>query len=273
MVDKISLVDLLKILLVAIISALFLRTFVVEIYYIPSASMEKTLLAGDVILVNKLAYGIHIPVLSPILNYDNERKSSIFLPPICKRVNRGDVIVFRMSERYSPEPSVCVKRCIGIPGDTIMMHCNRVYVNSRVYTKTGDKPRNSSYELPPFTDQQSKIVIPGKGDIVRIDTKSIGRWHELIKKEGHKVECIDNKLYIDGKHTSTFQFKQNYYFVMGDNVENSCDSRHWGLVAEDQILGEAILVLWSWNEKKLSEESVNKGLSTIRLDRLGRIIF
>ena len=174
--------------LVAIIFALFVRTFLFQPFTIPSPSMEDTLLVGDYILVNKFAL---TPLASPL-----ERA---FLP--IAPVRRGDVIVFRYPH---DERQDYVKRAIGLPGETIKIVDRVVYIQ---------KPGQEGY-VP--------LIEP----------------LALHKDPGSVPPELDN--------FGPLTIPDGQYFVMGDNRDNSLDSREWGLVPRDHIIGRGLLVYWSF---------------------------
>ena len=175
----------------AVILALLIKTSVVEAYKIPSGSMEDTLLIGDFLLANKFVYGARLPLV-------NYRLPAIDDP------KRGDIVIF-----IYPVDGVTkyIKRCIGLPGDTIQVRNKKLFVNGRRF----EDPEFSKYI-------RQQVLRRGRG----------GR------------DSRDN--------FGPYIVPPNSYFMMGDNRDNSQDSRFWGTVHRDLILGEAIMVHWSWDE-------------------------
>jgi signal peptidase I len=169
---------------IAVLLALFIRTFVVQAFKIPSGSMRPTLIVGDHILVNKFIYGVKIPFL---------RKTII---PI-KTPKRGDVIVFIYPKDTSKD---FIKRVIGLPGEKIEVVGRKVYINGEVL--------NAHYGY---------YENPGES------------WGNPTGK------CAFCSVTVPDGH----------YFVMGDNRENSQDSRYWGFVPFDSIKGKAFIIYWS----------------------------
>jgi len=185
-------------ILIAVVLALFIRTFVVQAFKIPSGSMLETLQIGDHILVNKFIYGTHIPF------------TDISILPV-RKPQRGDIVVFKYPKDESRD---FIKRLIGVPGDTIAVRNKIVYVNG--------KP------LPdPYVMHRDNRIIPGKRD-------NFG-----------PVTVPDHS-----------------YFMMGDNRDGSYDSRFWGYVHQDEILGKALIIYWSWNHET----------ERPRLGRMGKIL-
>lgn len=176
-------------ILVAIVLALFIRTFVVQAFKIPSGSMLPTLQIGDHLLVNKFIYGIKVPFTGNILI------------PITDP-ERGDVVVFR----YPKDPSIdYIKRVVGIPGDRIEIKDKVIYLNGEKM----EDPHGYVSESP----------IYAKGENPRDNLGPISVPEDKI-------------------------------FVMGDNRDNSYDSRFWGFVDKTAILGNAFILYWSWDIKK-----------------------
>ncbi len=188
-------------IVLALILALIIRTFVVQAFKIPSGSMIPTLLIGDHILVTKFIYGTRIPF--------TDKKILIFREP-----RRGDIIVFK----YPKDPSRdFIKRVIGVGGDVVEERDKKVYVNG--------KPLNEPYIQ--HTDN---------------DTRPIG------------MDVRDNfgPVYVP----------KGKLFVMGDNRDQSYDSRYWGFVDLKAVKGKALIIYWSWDGKR----------HLPRLSRIGRFI-
>jgi len=278
--------DYVKTFLVTLVVALLLKTFVVEAFRIPSGSMENTLLVGDFLLVNKLVYGLRTPRYVPLTNV---AIPSVSLPPF-KNVQRGDVIVFEFpgesEQREHGESVNYIKRAIGLPGDTVELRTGRVFINGRELTfpthaKAGKGMRHPhwqrSYRLYPpgsgFTeDRYGPLVVPKRGDVIELSRANFDRWRTLIRREGHVPRITsDGKIMIDGIETSSYEVKRDYYFVLGDNRENSLDSRYWGFVSEDHLIGEALLVYWSWNPDIALSNFVDK-IASVRWSRIGTFI-
>jgi signal peptidase I len=275
-----------KVILVTILVALFLKTFVVEAYQIPSGSMENTLLVGDYLIVNKLAYGFRTPTHVP---FTNLAMPSLTMP-LFNRVHRGDVVVFEYPGSYNeikpPSPVNYVKRCIGLPGDTVrILHGDVVVNGATVDLPARAKPVdenelfNSWKRVTPFPPGSSytqfdygPIVVPKRGDTVSLDTNSLSSWKIFIEREGHSVSTDEaGHILVDGTTTDRYVVMRDYYFMLGDNRDNSLDSRFWGFVPEDNLVGEALLVYWS-RDSDTSARSVMANSSSIRWNRIGMII-
>lgn len=181
---------------------LILRSFLFEPFRIPSGSMLPTLLVGDFILVSKSSYGVRLPVIN--------RKILDTGKP-----ERGDVAVFR----YPKDPSLdYIKRIVGLPGDKIG------YVNKKL----------SINGVPISLGEPKPYLAPG-------DTKPDGaqlRLTEKFDEVGHDILIAPYRTGVGGEIT----VPQGHYFVMGDNRDNSNDSRSWGFVPEENLVGKAILI-------------------------------
>jgi signal peptidase I len=275
-----------KVIVVTVLVALFLKTFVVEAYRIPTGSMENTLLVGDFLIVNKLAYGFRTPSRVPLTN--------VAMPTLrismWGRVHRGDVVVFEypgsLDEVRPPKAVNYVKRCIGLPGDTVrIVHGNVIVNDSTLQLPPFAKPVDASgffigsrsrTTFPPGTTftqfDYGPLVVPKRGDTIDLYGSSIARWRTLIEREGHTVMVDETrKVFIDGRMAEHYVLERNYYFMLGDNRDNSLDSRYWGYVPESNIVGEALFVYWSWNAESSAGTAVSKS-NSIRWKRIGTII-
>ncbi len=185
-----------------------IRSFIVEPFKIPSGSMMPTLLAGDFILVNKFTYGLRVPVLNNTLIPVSEPK-------------RGDIFVFH----YPPDPSIdYIKRVVGLPGDKIVYKDRTLFVNgSKIETSDmGDYP----YETMGMNYINAKRLQETLGEVkhdILIDADAFSKDVEVTVPAGH-------------------------YFAMGDNRDNSRDSRYWGFVPEHNLVGKAFFIWWNFSE-------------------------
>lgn len=278
--------DYLQILLVAVAVALFLRACVVEAYRIPSESMEQTLRVGDFLLANKFIYGVRTPSTVPFTDIRvPELRSPAFSNP-----QRGDIMVFELPPyartQYSYSSYNYVKRCIGLPGDTVAIVDRRVYVNSE-YVPVPPTAEKSERNIVPGAygdprifpkgsgfneDNYGPIVVPAAGMEVSLDIQSFFIWKDIIHYEGHEVALHDGgKVMLDSVAVSSYRVKGDYYFVMGDNRENSLDSRFWGFVPADRLVGKVMLIYWSWEDDGMPRPFFER-LSRIRWERIGTIV-
>ncbi len=202
-----TLVEYCKSFFPVILAVLLLRSFLVEPFRIPSGSMMPTLLVGDFILVNKFAYGIRLPVVNTKIIEVGEPQ-------------RGDVVVFR----YPKEPSVdYIKRVIGLPGDRIGYFNKVVYINGE---PAGQVPGG---------------VYSGKGSGVSMSGAS--RRREQLSDVQHDILVMPRTASLEGEYV----VGEDEYFVMGDNRDNSNDSRFWGSVPESHLVGKAFSIWMTWD--------------------------
>jgi signal peptidase I len=193
-------------IVVAVILALFIRTFVVQAFKIPSGSMMNTLLIGDHILVNKFIYGIKIP-------YVDKTIVSI------KDPQREDIVVFK----YPEDPSLdFIKRVVGVAGDVVEIRDKKVYVN---------------------------------GELIERDY--------VLHTQPHSLPAAFSRR----DNLGPFTVPAHSLFVMGDNRDNSKDSRFWGFVDLSAVKGKAFMIYWSWN--KSNSGSV---INYVRWNRIGHLL-
>lgn len=279
-------VSFLRTLMFTILVAFLLKLFVVEAFRIPSGSMENTLLIGDFLLVNKLAYGIRTPRYVPFTNLSI---ASVTVP-VSGGVRRGDVVVFEFPGKRNGEmpsgPEYYIKRCVGLPGDTVDIRTGYLMVNGREvllpsHAKTSviagtTRPHAAQTGQPsrPSIDGNNfgPTVVPKKGDVIRLTPSSIASWKKFIEREHHDVGAASSgAITIDGVETSHYIVAQDYYFMLGDNRGNSLDSRSWGFVPDDHIIGEALLLYWSWDAEQPGDGAHSQSAS-IRWDRIGMLV-
>ena len=206
-----------------ILIVFLLRSFLFEPFKIPSGSMIPTLLIGDFILVNKFTYGIRLPVI-------NKKIISINTP------ERGDVMVFR----YPEDPSLdYIKRVVGLPGDRISYQDKKVSVNGQpVPLKQLDD--YLSRERMQFSRRFSETLGTREHEIlVEDDAPS---FMSQSRSFPHSGNCIYNTSGL------TCTVPPGHYFMMGDNRDNSSDSRVWGFVPDENIVGKAFFIWLNLNE-------------------------
>lgn len=277
--------DYVQLLAVTILLALTLKACVVEAFRIPTASMEGTLHAGDFVLVNKFIYGARTPELGPLLGI---ALPSIQLPGL-HPPRRGDVVVFALppyARRADiDEPTRYVKRCIALPGDTLLINNRRVYVNGEEFRVP--TARFSTRHILPQEyadprlfpkgagfneDHYGPLVVPKRGDTVELHAASFLAWKGLIGYEGHTVTLhAGGEVFLDGTPQRRYVISRNYYFVLGDNRDNSYDSRFWGFVPEDAIIGKVAIIYWSWDEAATQADLFER-FKHIHWKRIGTII-
>lgn len=166
------------------------------------------------------------------------------------------------TEDYLPvdERELYIKRCIALPGDTLKIDSARIFINSklqsdiklpegfRISLKNAYSPNffPNDFRFKWNLDYFGPIVVPKKGDSVKLSIDNLNLYKRIIRTyENNKLEIKGMDIFINEKKTCTYIFKMNYYFVLGDNRHNSIDSRYWGLVPEDHIIGKASMLLYS----------------------------
>lgn len=218
--------DSLQWLMGIIVIAIFIVTFIVQAFQIPSESMENTLLTGDYLLVDKFHFGTD-DLVGKVLPY--------------RKVKRGDIIVFH----YPIDPRLhFVKRVIGVPGDHLRLINRQVYVNGSSVAEPYVhyfRPHDNGPEAM-FRDDFPRVDLPVSG--------LIGSWWQEMRKL-----VQDNQLIVP----------EGSYFVMGDNRDDSSDSRYWGFVPQENIVGRPLVIYWSMRKQEDGNSTEN--------DKLTRFIY
>ncbi len=335
----------------AVIAATLIRTFLIEAFTIPTPSMEKSLLVGDFLFVSKVNYGARTPMTPlafpfahqelPIIGgkaYSEWIKLPYYRLPGFSKIKNDDIVVFNYpmeDDRPIDKQTHYIKRCIGIPGDTLSIKNQVVFINGKaakmpeegmfIYEiMTDGTPLNAMtlskmgineggpgfmpgqyryfltdemaekikafanvksvsriaqpeglYEdfIFPYDpklqwnlDNYGPIYIPKKGSTVKLDSLNIAIYRRAITKyENNELKEENGKFFINGKETDEYTFKQDYFWMMGDNRHNSADSRFWGFVPEDHIVGKAVFIWMSWDKN-------GSFLSKIRWKRLFNLV-
>lgn len=333
----------------AVIAATLIRTLFIEAYTIPTGSMERSLLVGDYLFVSKLNYGPRMPITPIAFPFAHNTMpitgtqsywEGVQLPyyrlPGLQPVKRYDVVVFNWpgDSDYRPvdKKENYIKRCQGLPGDTLSIDNAQVYINGKASVTppegqstylvktdgtefnpktmqelgiTGSDPSaDGSYILfltpgnlekisrfsnvksvtpkneekgvmevnqPTFpgdslhrwnADFYGPVVVPKKGVAMKLDKSNIAVYARAIRVyEKNTLEIKGNDILINGVKSDSYTFKMNYYWMMGDNRHNSLDSRYWGFVPENSIVGKALFIWFSWDKD-------GSGLGKIRWSRL-----
>ncbi len=203
--------------LIALIAALLLRAFVVQAFRIPTGSMKDTLLIGDFLLVNKFIYGVRTPDHIPVLN----AQIPFMRLPAFKSPKRGDVVVFKYPK---DETLDYIKRCIGVGGDTIDVVGEQVFING--------EPEGERTDLGQRFD-------PEEGRYVR---------RTRIRAPSGKTYVLRHYAEMAHSEQRRFIVPEGSYFMMGDNRDNSSDSRVWGFMPAENVVGEALIIYFSWDK-------------------------
>ena len=349
-------------ILFAVVVATLIRWGTVEAFVIPTPSMENSLMVGEYLFVSKLHYGprtprtpLQIPLThqkiwgTEIPSYLPWIQLPSFRLPGFSQVKREDVVVFNVPdvgmndgiERPIDLKTFYVKRCVGIPGDRLVVKNRELVVNGKALgkpvdmkfsylitakdaitkrnlTKLGLDPddyyflgrtkdnnviykmfltstqlmnvKSASYILAAVDDYTTHdgpdedifpssmntswngdnygpLTVPKKGMVIEVNDSTLNLYGETIRLYEHhkKVDVRNNTLTIDGKKVNVYTFQQDYYFMMGDNRNNSLDSRYWGFVPADHIVGKPLFIWFSVNKHA-------DLLHKIRWDRLFSVI-
>lgn len=247
---------------VTVIMALFGMTFIVQAVKVPTGSMQNTITIGDHLLVNKFIFA--------------PGPSAPFLPQ--REIKRGDIIVFKYpGNRYDPKrddrpdnrPIVTnyVKRVIGLPGDQIRIEGRNVIVNGKPLPE-------HRIEVEDKNDNKSPLII--KNDPARDPEETYDVYYHL--GSGDEQSSEDYEAFRHEGNGHELVVPPNKYFVMGDNRENSEDSRFWGFVPRDLVIGRAMFVYWSYDESAPSSTApfpfnvVSDFVSNTRWSRTGTLV-
>ena len=272
---------LLKILVLVLIVAIILKAFVIDAFKIPTGSMKDTLLEGDFILVNKTAYSISTPHQIPFWGKRLARTELISTG----KPEFNDVVALEIPANiYDPgaeDYSVLVKRIIGLPGDTVEIKNQELFINNIKYRtpsyikiNLNESPvEKVNKDLFPYNNQWSlenygPIVIPQKGMTVELNPKNILLWQNAINTDyGSKIISVEGTVInLNNQPIREYTFKQDYYFVLGDNRKNSIDSRYFGYIPQEWLIGKAFMIYWS--QIPVQSSGISDYFSSIRFSRL-----
>ena len=213
-----------------IIMVFFIRVTTVEAFRIPTGSMENTLLVGDFLLVNKFVYGIRTPDWIGIPFTDIGFSIPATRLPAPSKVKPGDIVVFK----YPLDPSLnYIKRCIAGPGQTLEIRDRQVYVDGVAMPN------------PPASQFTSPAPIrAGLGERGIFSPQGVAWNHD---------------------NYGPITIPEGHYFMMGDNRDNSADSRYWGFLPEEDIVGKALIIYFSWDKN----QGISKFYKSVRFSRIG----
>ncbi len=278
-------------LLHIIVSVLILRATVIEAYNVPTGSMETTIRIGDFILGNKFIYGIRTPDWIGVPWTNIGFSVPYYRLPGFEEPKTGDVVIFRYPNDRWPasqigphDPSLnYIKRCIAGPGQTLRISDKDIFVDDVQFPlpENGRASKLTLYDeeyeermiFPQGIgnrDHFGPLRIPAAGDTLDFSKDNLQLVANVISLEGHEVRPgIAGQLKIDGISADQYVCEQNHYFMMGDNRDNSHDSRYWGLVPESNIIGEALLTYLSWEQ---TEPNLLKRIFKLRPGRMFHLI-
>lgn len=328
-----------KALLIAIFIIWLIKNLGFDIYGIENTSMQNTLMEGDAVMVSKWHYGLRLPITLFSLPFTH-LKNPLFpaYAPYIKaitlpyqrifhlsNIKYNDVLVFNYpAYKFAPvdKKPVLAKRCVALPGDTLIIHKGKVYINNKpetfpknaCYTYLITFAKNSNWQkvlqeakineyhnisepyqiiatadsnqikkiksygtIKNITFYQVKkedaetmifpvskaplwnindygpIIIPKSNSTIMLDSNNFHLYEKVISDyEKNNIRINNDSIFINGHFSTQYTFKLNYYFVLGDNRHNSADSRYWGFVPENHIIGKATKILFSINHKDIN---------------------
>jgi len=217
----------------AVVMALIIRALVIQAFKIPSGSMEDTLLVGDFLMVNKFIYGVSMPFINKTI-----------LPGI-RQPKAGDIIVFK----YPLDKRDFIKRCVAVEGDTVEVRDKKLYVNGQhpVEPYAVNKAWGESITLPQMLSSEL--------------------WRNDYQRDWEQRKFLNLPV---RDNFGPVVVPKGCVFAMGDNRDNSLDSRFWGPLPKSLILGKAVFIYWSWDSE--NGEPIWKFWQNIRFNRLGDMI-
>ena len=241
---------------VVLVMAMFFMTFVAQAAEVPSASMENTVYVGDRFLINKFVFGPgpHLP----------------FLPQ--REVRRGDIVVFKYPAESIPAENIVqyktlfIKRVVGLPGETIEVKGRDVYVDGKL--------------LPEYRVESSDCGLgDDKSELKGLTTERAKADEPYTVYFRSRAACGENR-YAGADAPNgvrrPYHIPPGHYFMMGDNRENSRDSRYWGPVARDLVVGRAMFVIWSYDEGAPQDKGglgfVRNFFNNTRWSRIGTLL-
>jgi signal peptidase I len=241
-------------LVYAAIVAFIIKIFLFEAFRIPTGSMQNTLWVGDFLLVTKFTYGATTPRNIPFTDI----RLPYFKLPGFKEPEKGDIIVFdfpgERDEVQSKEVVNYIKRCVAVAGDTVMVSGKKLYVNGQPFPNPPNALFDNMNRPQSFTnprmfprgaggneDWYGPLRVPKKGDKLKIDSSNFDGWKTFVMREGHTISMnSEKKVLVDNAELpgGEYTVERDYLFMMGDNRNNSLDSRYWGFLPVDNIVGK-----------------------------------
>lgn len=278
-----KLLKIFKILILIVIIALVVKAFAFDAFKIPSASMENTLLPGDFILVNKFSYNLSTPREIPIINFPIPHANLFEIDK--PQVN--DLVIFEFPRGFENDSLrknlKYIKRIVAGPHDTLQIINKEFFINGKKSEmpssikisvdndSSGSVLENTLY--PPGVNwnraNYGPIVIPGKGDTIKITSDNFERWQSVIVMDFGERALIPEGTVVtlNGKAISEYVLTQDHFFVIGDNIDASMDSRQFGFITENMIIGKAMFIYWSFDPEKVAPGPMGF-LSAIRAKRM-----
>ncbi|MBI3787128.1 MAG: signal peptidase I [Ignavibacteriales bacterium] len=264
---------------------LILNNFVIASFLVPTGSMENEVMTGDLLFVNKFIYGGTSPRNIPFTNV----RLPWFRVPAFRDVHRNDVIVFvfpGMRDEVEPQDfTFYLKRCVGLSGDTVQVRDRVLYVNGT----PAPLPRNLKFSFgrstaphqpneqifpkgAPWNEENyGPIVIPKQGMVIPLNKDTFDAWETFIRREGHTIRLNGDQVEVDGKAVTDYRVQRDYLFGMGDHRDNSLDSRFWGFIPKENLVGSPLIVYWSW-DTDIPIYNIFAKIGSVRIGRIGTLI-
>lgn len=265
---------------------IILQVFVVCSFKIPSDSMEPALEPGDYVLVNKLLIG---PRLFKLTDALDGKRVTIYRVPGLHSIQRNDVLVFHFPHPHTWEKiemhllKYYVKRCIGLPGDSVWIRNGYYRIGQRADTLGNAAAQKRISQTPPEMFAQNvyrafpfdslhswnirqfgPLYLPKEGDEITMNRTNYLLYKKVIEWEQQaELSCRDSVVYLNQKPITCYRFQKNYYFMGGDNGENSQDSRYWGLLPEEYIVGK-VWKIWKSIDPYTDEFRWDRFLKTVK---------
>ncbi len=255
---------------------------------VPTGSMETTIRVGDWTLNNKLAFELTTPRNIPYTDIELPH-TTLFK---WGDPEKNDIVIFEFpgmrDEIKNSKIENYVKRCVGTPGDTIQIIDRVLFVNGKEfkipqhinyerdftlpasYIEEGIFPKNKKWNA----DNYGPLVVPKEGDVISLNKENVEEWKTFINREfGKEVVTLSGEnVLINGAEAKEYTVKNDCYFMVGDNRDNSLDSRYWGFVPRKNIVGKPMFVYFSWDSDIPFSEFFNL-VASIRLDRVGKFLY
>ena len=242
--------------------ALLVKSVVVGLYVTSSTSMMPTVQPGDLVLVNKLASRLS----------DIRSAAALWGGPFGRfaGIERGDVVVFEThgipAPHGSPLPRTLIKRCVAVPGDTVEYGQGALRVNGRELSKAKGLDFGTT-----MTTGSIRFVVPGKGDLLEVGSSIAEPLQAILSQEDQGgEENAEGAGLPAGPATPRIRLRHDYYFLFGDNLAYSRDSRSWGPVSEANFVGRAVMIVWSWDAGDRS--SGQEFPAATRWQRIGALV-
>jgi signal peptidase I len=226
-------------ILVALIAAMILRILLVQAFRIPTGSMKDTLLIGDFLLVNKFIYGVRTPDRIPLI----DAKIPYVRLPAFKKPKPGEIVVFKypLDEKLD-----YIKRCVAVEGQTVEIRNGDLFIDGK---PEGEK----KFIKRAFDAEEGEHIL----------------YYQMTTNNGkkYKIRYYDNRN-RDRDNFSPVKVPKGHYFMMGDNRDNSADSRVWGFLPQENVVGQALIIYWSWDKNP----PLYRILKKVRWLRIGDLI-